>query len=305
LEVFLVLLIVVLILVFTSILIGYTFAAKVVYPKRFGFEETYRIEKDNGKLIEEEYQSWLKEEVILKSQFGYSIYGLYFPTGGSNKVIIFSHGITYTLFGSVKYMKIFRNLGFNIFIYDNRYHGNSGGKNSTFGYYEKYDLKMIVDWIQQKVGSDAVIGTHGESMGAAISIQHAAIDPRIKFIIEDCSFSDLWDQLKYRLKVDFHLPAFPFLHLANIMSKVITGMDFHKISPKKDVQNIQAPMLFIHGEQDDFIPVSMAYELFENKVSGPKKIFIPNNAKHATAFWDNQDEYDRVIREFLYENNIE
>ncbi|MBW6472752.1 MAG: alpha/beta hydrolase [Anaerolineaceae bacterium] len=297
-------LIVVLFLLIISILIGYVFAAKVVYPKRFGFEETYEIEKENGALIEEEYQSWVKEEVILPSQFAYSIYGLYFPMEGSKKVIVFSHGITYTLFGSVKYMKIFRKLDFNIFIYDNRYHGKSGGKNSTFGFYEKYDLKMIVDWIQQKVGLDAVIGTHGESMGAAISIQHAAIDPRIKFIIEDCSFSDLWDQLKYRLKVDFHLPAFPFLHLANIMSKVLTGMDFHKISPKKDVQNIQAPMIFIHGEQDDFIPVSMAYELYDNKVSGPKKIYIPNNAKHATAFRDNQDEYDRVIFEFLNENHI-
>jgi hypothetical protein len=300
----LVLLIVALFLFFGSILIGYVFAAKVVYPKRFGFEETYGIEIEKGRLVEEKYNSWVKEETILQSQFGYSIYGLYFPIEGSKKVIILSHGITYTLFGSVKYMKIFRDLGFNIFIYDNRYHGKSGGKNSTFGYYEKFDLKMIVDWIQQKVGPDAIIGTHGESMGAAISIQHAAIDPRIKFIIEDCSFSDLWGQLKYRLKMDHHLPAFPFLYLANTMSKVLTGMDFHSISPKKDVQHIQTPMLFIHGELDDFIPVSMAYELYENKVSGPKKIYIPNNADHATSFWNNQDEYASVIREFLFENQI-
>jgi hypothetical protein len=81
-------------------------------------------------------------------------------------------------------------------------------------------------------------------------------------------------------------------------------MDFHEISPKKDVQNIQAPMLFIHGEQDDFIPVSMVHELFENKVSGPKKKYIPNNAKHATAFWDNRFEYASVIRKFLVENHI-
>jgi fermentation-respiration switch protein FrsA (DUF1100 family) len=297
-------LLVIIFLLIVSILMGYVFAAKVVYPKRFGFEETYCIEIEKGRLVEEEYKSWVKEETILQSQFDYSIYGLYFPIEGSDKVIIFSHGITYTLFGSVKYMKIFRDLGFNIFIYDNRYHGKSGGKNSTFGYYEKFDLKMIVDWIQQKVGPDAIIGTHGESMGAAISIQHAAIDPRIKFIIEDCSFNDLWDQLKYRLKMEYHLPAFPLLHLANMMGKVITGMDFHEISPKKDVQNIQAPMLFIHGEQDDFIPVSMVHELFENKVSGPKKKYIPNNAKHATAFWDNRFEYASVIRKFLVENHI-
>ena len=299
-----VLIIVLTLLLIISILIGYVFAAKIVYPKRFGFEESFEIEKGKGRLIEEEYQSWKKEEVILQSQFGYSIYGLYFPIEGSNKVIVFSHGITYTLFGSVKYMKIFQKLGFNLFIYDNRYHGRSGGKNSTFGYYEKYDLKVIVDWIQNKIGQNAVIGTHGESMGAAISIQHAAIDPRIKFVIEDCSFSDLWDQLKYRLKMDYHLPAFPFLYFANFMSKVLTGMDFHFISPKKDLQLIQTPMLFIHGDQDELIPISMAYELYENKVVGPRKIYIPNNAEHATSFWDNQMEYENVIHEFLFDNNI-
>ena len=287
-----------------SILVGYVFAAKVIYPKRFGFEETYEIEKENGKIIEEEFQSWIKEEIILHSPFGYNLNGLFFPIISSKKVIIFSHGITYTLYGSVKYMKIFRDFGFNIFIYDNRYHGKSGGKNSTFGYYEKYDLKKIVDWVEQKIGSDAIIGTHGESMGAAISIQHAAIDPRIKFLIEDCSFSDLYDLLKFRIKMDFHLPGFPFLPLANIMSKILTGMDFHKISPRLDISKISAPMLIIHGEKDDYIPVSMAHELYKNKISGAKKLYIPKNAEHATSFWNNQEEYSSVIHEFLIENNI-
>lgn len=69
-------------------------------------------------------------------------------------------------------------------IYDLRHHGDSGGPNTTFGYYEKEDFKTIVDWVEERLDKDAIIGTHGESMGAAISIQQAAIDKRSHLLLK-------------------------------------------------------------------------------------------------------------------------
>ena len=291
-------------LLFFAILLGWIFARIVIFPKRFGVQESYDLEKNDGKLVEKEYSSWEMEEVWLPSKFGYSIYGLYFPIKDSKRSLIFSHGITYTLYGSVKYMKIFRELGFNVFIYDNRYHGSSGGKNCTFGFTEKYDLTGIITWLKQKVGEDSIIGLHGESMGAAISLQTAEIDNRLSFVVSDCCFSDLSEQLAYRLKVEYHLPKFPTIPFASLMSKIMSGFEFKYVSPIKSVRKITAPVLFIHGSEDDFIPVSMAHALYAQKSNGARKLFIAPNAKHAESYWCDPAAYTRVVNEFLKENNI-
>lgn len=297
-------LIFILIVVIVFLIASYVFAAKVVYPKRFGVEETYEIEKENGKIDEELYDSWKKEEVILQSPFGYQIFGFYFPAQDSKKTVILSHGITYTLYGSVKYMKMFMDLGFNIFIYDNRFHGRSGGPNATLGFFEKYDLKMITDWVESKLGEGSIIGTHGESMGAAISLQHAAIDPRIQFVIEDCSFNRLDTLLAHRLREDYHLPRFPLLPMVEMICNFLTGMVIKEVSPEDAVKQISSPILFIHGEKDDFIPVEMVEKLAAQKINGPKKLYVVSNAGHAESFWTDPKEYAAVVYEFLHSNNI-
>ena len=286
------------------LLASYIFAAKVIFPKRFGVEETFEIEKENGKIDEKLFNSWKKEEVILISPFGYRVFGFYFPATGSRKTVILSHGITYTLFGSVKYMKMFMDQGFNVFIYDNRFHGRSGGPNATLGFYEKFDLKMITDWVEAKNEADSIIGTHGESMGAAISLQHAAIDPRIKFVIEDCSFNRLDTLLAHRLKKDYHLPRYPLLPMVELICKILTGMVIKEVSPEDVVSNISAPVLFIHGEKDDFIPAWMVEELAAEKNKGPKEIYVAENAGHAKSYWTDPKKYEDVVIKFLQSNSI-
>lgn len=286
------------------LLIGLFFAKIIVYPKRFGVQESYDIEKNNQKLIEDEYQSWAREEINISSRFGYSLAGIYFPIPGSKRCVVLSHGITYTRYGSVKYMSIFRKLGFNILIYDLRYHGSSGGKNTTFGFYEKHDLATLFDWLEEREGPDIVIGTHGESMGAAISLQHAAIDSRVAFVVEDCSYSDLPGQIAYRLKVEYHLGRFPALYLASLGCKILTGIYFHQVSPLQDVARINVPVLFIHGAEDDYIPPGMARKLYEAKVQGARQLYLAPQAAHAEAYWKNQDEYSQIVEQFLIVNKI-
>ncbi len=293
-----------LVLLLLLLLGGLYFAYIVTFPKCFGFEETYEIEKASGKLVEADFQRMEKEVLRLPSPYGYELHGYYFPVPGSKRGVIFSHGITYTLFGSVKYMKIFRDLGFNVLIYDLRNHGKSGGRNSTFGYYERYDLQALTTWMIETIGPDAVIGTHGESMGAGISLMHAALDARIRFVVSDCSYSDLPDLLSYRIQQDYHLPAFPLIPTASLMSKLLTSMRFEDVRPAQEVQKISAPVLFIHGAEDDFIPTRQVHALYENKTHGPRQLYVAPNAAHAESFWTNQEEYTRVVTRFLMENQI-
>lgn len=282
---------------------GIYFSNKAIYPRTRSHDDTYNSEVSSGRLDENSFKQWEKQEVFIRSPFGYNLYGLYFPSQGSNKAVILCHGITYTLYGSVKYMSMFLNRGFNVLIYDHRNHGRSGGKNTTFGFYEKYDLKACTDWVLEKCGPGAVVGIHGESMGGAVVLQNTAIDERISFCIADCPYSDLTELLKIRIKADFHLPFFPLLYIADLFTKLRTGMSFRNISPIRDITDVKIPVFFIHGQNDAYIPKEMSIAMYNAKKGG-KKLYIAPNADHAESCWKNNEEYDRHVGEFLDDAGI-
>ena len=279
---------------------GLYLSGAVVHPRTCSPDETYRYELEMGRINEKEFNAMKKEEVYIDSPHGYKIYGLFFPVQNSKKAVIICHGITWTLFGCVKYMDMFLKRGFNVLIYDHRNHGKSGGKNTTFGYYEKDDLKAAVDWICDRLGEGCIVGTMGESLGAATVLQHSAIDHRLAFCIADCSYSDILELFRIRLKNDFHFPAFPLLPIASFFAWVRTGVRFSDISPAKDIEKTTCPVFFIHGENDTFIPKEMSIDMFDRK-NGHKKIYIAPNSRHVECFWNNKEEYDRQVGEFLAE----
>ena len=93
-------------------------------------------------------------------------------------------------------------MGFNILLYDLRNHGLSGGKNTTFGYYEKYDLRAIVEWAYMRVGPGGLVGTMGESLGGAISNPACSHRSRLAFVLPSVHLSDLKQMLIYRFKYE-------------------------------------------------------------------------------------------------------
>jgi fermentation-respiration switch protein FrsA (DUF1100 family) len=278
---------------------GYYFALQVIHPKVLSVEETYRTEIACGRMNETEFTGWESRPIWLKSPFGYSLYGLYLPVTGSQKTIIIAHGITYSLYGSVKYVNLFRKRGFNVLLYDHRNHGRSGGLWSTFGHYEKHDLGVFFAWAQNQLVDGGQVAVMGESFGAAVAVQFAAIQPKVAFLVLDCCFSDLIDLLAYRLKVDFYLPPWPLLPLVSFFSRLLTGMSFGEICPRREMLKITCPVFFAHGQNDVFTPCRMSQELYEAAQSPHKIIYLAPNAGHAEAFWNNQKEYDRQVGEFL------
>lgn len=291
-------LIIFLLIAITLFAISIYFSNIVIYPKTLTREKTYQKELEAGRINQRAFEKLYKEEVSIESPFGYRLYGLYFPLENAKKTIILCHGITYTLYGCVKYMELYRKRGFNILLYDHRNHGNSGGHNTTYGFYEKYDLKAWSDWLFRTYGEDIIIGTHGESMGAAILLQNASIDSRIAFCVSDCPYSTLSGIIGHRLKVEYHLPTFPLLTMASLINKIKTGIAFYQVSPLEDVAKINTPTFFIHGKLDKYIPSTMTVALFNAK-KGAKKLYLAPNAGHVDAYWNNQEEYDKLIGEFL------
>jgi fermentation-respiration switch protein FrsA (DUF1100 family) len=282
---------------------GYKMSELVIHIRTFGDEDIYRFETNAGTLVREDVERLSREEAQIESPFGYQLRGWFFPAQrDEGKAVVLVHGVTSSLIGSLKYMDLFRRRGFHVLAYDHRRHGLSGGSSTTFGFYEKYDLKACIDWLFSRCGQDCRIGVLGESMGAATALQHAAIDRRAAFYIADCSYSDLTAELKYRLKEDFRMPPFPMLQLASLFAWLRSGFRFRfsHVSPVRDVVDVETPVLFIHGDEDLYIPKEMTLQLYDAK-KGFKRLHLMRGADHAQSLRTNREEYDRVVGTFLAE----
>lgn len=290
--------------IFAGLIVGagivgssYKILLNAVKPNTHDYHKIYHQEISYGRFSEEEFHKFDKEEFNLESEYGYNLHGFFFPNN-SDKTIIILHGITVNLWTSVKYMKMFYDLGYNVCIYDHRNHGLSGGTFSSLGVYEKHDAKAIIEYVKDKVGEESIIGLHGESMGAGTAMMTLAITNDVDFLIEDCGYSSMYEELRVRLKDEYRLPAFPFLQISNFLVNVIYSFDFFKDSPIKAMKKSNVPTLFIHGGNDDYVPTSMVYDLYDAKI-GEKELHVFENSKHAASYVDHGDEYIKVVHEFL------
>lgn len=287
------------ILLFFWLSLGMYFTNRIMYMKKKDEDFILKREKEAGRYKPDEFESLPKRSVEIPSPFGYTIKALLVEPFPANRYIVFAHGVTETKINSIKYMNLFLKRGFNALIYDHRRHGESGGKTTSFGHYEKFDLKTVVDWLKKGKGPDLELGIHGESMGAATMLLYAGLlEDGANFYIADCPFSDFKAQLAYLLKKDFKIPPRLLIPIADILLRLRDKYSIRHVSPISVIENIKHPILFIHSQKDDFILPTMSKDLFELK-KGPKMLFLAANGRHAQSFNENRADYERVIDEFL------
>lgn len=258
-------------------------------------------EQTAGRYNPDDFDRIPKREVLITSPFGYQLKAIVLEPHHTKKYVIICHGVTENKINSIKYMNLFIERGFNAVIYDHRRHGESGGKTTSYGHYEKFDLKAIVDWLKADQGPHLLLGIHGESMGAATMLLYAGmLEDGADFYIADCPFSDFKEQLAYRLKRELKLPGKVFLPVADLFLRMRDRYSLQSIAPITVIDSIKKPILFIHSKKDDFILPTMTQALYEKK-KGPKKLFLAENGVHAQSLNENKEDYEQVIDEFLHD----
>ncbi|WP_307891906.1 alpha/beta hydrolase [Bacillus swezeyi] len=279
--------------------LGIFFTNQIMYIKQRTNQFIIERETAEGHYAQEAFEALPKEEICLHSPYGYDIKGYYVHPHQTKNTIIICHGVTMNLLNSIKYMNLFLELGWNAVIYDHRRHGMSGGKTTSYGYYEKHDLKTVADWLREKNGKDALIGIHGESMGAVTTLLYAGMPGEdADFYVADCPFATFEEQLIYRLKEDFRLPGTLILPLANLFLKWRDGYRIRDVSPLSVITRIKKPVLFIHSKYDDYIPADSSEMLYEKK-TGKKKLYIAEKGAHAMSYTHNREGYKKTVRDFL------
>ncbi len=281
--------------------LGYFITNTFLYLPKKDEKSVRSREIDALRLIQEEYDALPKEEVYIPSPYGYDLNAVFVTPHPHKRYMIFAHGVTENKLNSIKYMKLFIKKGFNAIIYDHRRHGKSGGKSTSYGYYEKFDLKAVVDELILREGENVYFGIHGESMGAAtILLYGGSVEDRADFYIADCPYSDFGEQLAYRMSVELKIPAGFLLPLVNRTLKFREGYSLKDLSPVSVIGNIRKPVLFIHSMEDDYILPKMTEDLFHKK-QGPKMMHLDFRGTHAQSYNEDPEKYEGVVQQFLDE----
>lgn len=201
----------------------------------------------------------------------------------SNKWAIVVHGYTSEGLKMSSYAENFYNAGYNIIVPDLRAHGLSEGNYIGMGWDDRFD---IISWINYVLNenSNSEIVLFGVSMGAStVSMTSGEELPsNIKAIIADCGYTSVWNEFSYQLDSLFSLPEFPVMNVSSLVSKIRAGYSLKEASAIEQVKKSKTPILYIHGDKDDFVPTYMVDELY-NATTSPKEKLIIKGAGHALS----------------------
>ncbi len=262
------------------------------------------IDSDNSKPVSRVLSKvYIEEDVSIMTRQGYRLRGTYIKNPKETKdTVILVHGLTRTRRSMLSTAKLYLEKGFNVLLYDSRNNGQSGGKDTTYGYFEKYDLDDWVNYIYMR-NSGGNIGIHGRSMGAATVLLHSELNEdlkKVKFYVSDCAYSDLKDEFMYIVeKGNLVIPSEFFAFYGSLVTKIKSNFKYSDVSPRKAIKGVITPIMFIHGTKDKLVPISMCKELYNSKDKGLKDIYIPKNAGHGESFKYNKEEYRNRIYKFI------
>ena len=212
------------------------------------------------------------EDVAFAAPDGAVLRGwLFRATGTRRGLLVYLHGIGDNRQGGLGIAKRFGPKGWDVLAYDARAHGASGGAACTYGVLEKADLVKALE----AVSADRVV-LFGCSLGAAVALQAVPIEPRIRGVIAQSSFSSLAEIASDRA---------PWFATAREVQRALEivreqgGFDPAEASPVRAAPRVRVPVLLIHGEDDAETRVEHSRRI-EAALAGPKRLFVVPGAGH-------------------------
>lgn len=228
------------------------------------------------------------------------IRGWFFPgTKPSSPTLIALHGKGSNKSDIAKFTKIFSALGFNVLAYDQRHHGESDGSYTTYGHYESYDVSAAIDFLASKNINTKRLGIAGESFGAATSIMAAEIEPRIKFVIADSSYTSMSNAIKDNALRMNHLPHYPIPDMGFAIAALIADFNPWQVTPIESIKKLKQPTLIVHCDLDVWAYPKYAKELYEASDQSISQYKMYESCRHVQAYDMYTQDYTQLVENFL------
>ena len=304
-TVIIIVIIIILIMILSFFLIGnyfYNISLNPAKDKSFvlgGYEET---EEQIKKL--EEQKKWLsdnsKDVYISSTNNGnLKLHAYEINNTDSDIWAIVIHGYMSEGRAMTRFAQKFEDKGYNVLILDLRGHGLSEGNYIGMGWHDRLDLMDWIDYVLAKNSNSKII-LFGISMGASTIMMATGeqLPNNVKLAIADCGFTSAWDEFCHQLRKLFDLSEFPILYCANICCKVNAGYYLKEASSIEQLKKSKTPTLFIHGDEDNFVPFEMLDKVYESASCEKEKLVI-HKATHGLSSAVDPELYWNTVDKFI------
>lgn len=217
----------------------------------------------------------------------------------SNKTAIIVHGFGENYREMQQYCNFFFEKNFNMLVVDNRTHGESQGNSIGFGWMDRLDIISWINFLNEKTPNKKIL-LFGVSMGGAAVCCAAGekLPENVVAVISDCAYDNVDRQITYIMR-KIKLIRKPLKKHLYSFAKRVHGFDIMEADVIKQVKNTKIPILYIHGKDDDFVPVENVYNLFNSTPENLRDKFIVDEAKHALSYPVAGVFYEKKINDFL------
>ena len=240
------------------------------------------------------------QEVILEAHDGVCLCGHWFGRGNAKRVILAMHGWRSGWchdFGAVANFWLDNDC--SVLIPEQRAQGKSGGKYMGFGLLERHDCLSWLHWLNESGCAALPIYLCGISMGAATVLMAAGLElpGNVRGIIADSGYTSpgaVWKHVADR-NLGIHFGFWRVGAQAMCKRRLKVGMDDYTCPQAMAVCPV--PVLFIHGTDDQFVPVEMTMENYR-ACTAPKELLLVPGAGHGMSYFVDADAYRTAILKF-------
>ena len=241
-----------------------------------------------------------REEVSIKSFDGLTLRGWFYEYAPGAPIELMLHGYRgdseRDLSGGVQ--RCFA-CGRSALVVDQRAAGRSEGSTITMGILERRDCLSWVDFMLEKFGPDVKIVLTGISMGAATVVMAGGeeLPENVVGILADCGYTSPKEIMQKVIR-EMGLPpklSFPFVRLGAI---IFGHFDPVETSPEEAIRKCRVPVIFFHGENDEFVPCEMSRRLYDLCPTRKAIMTVPG-AGHGLSYALMPKEYRKFLNDFL------
>lgn len=196
--------------------------------------------------------------------------------------VVLLHGVRMDKRASVTIALALCDAGFRSVLVDLPGHGESAGRYLSYGAREAADISAMLDALDASGLRLGPVGAYGFSYGAAVAIDLASRDPRVRSVVAVSPFASLREVIRdYRRK---YLPRLSFLPDAWFQRAVddaawFVGFDPDLSAPVKSIRASLAPTLLIHGDADTQVPLRHSQAL-ARAAPGRAKLIVLHGGTH-------------------------